>query len=122
MLFSRQGAVILDDQRQIQVVTPVAEDLLGWETDHVMGMACPLIFDCRDTDGGSMCDRCGFADALRGKEITQPLQLEMADAFGGRRRVMMSFWYLPPAGRFVHPRVMAILNDPEPRPEALEAQ
>jgi hypothetical protein len=114
MLAYRQGAIILNDQRQIQVVTPVAEDLLGWETDQVMGMACPLVFDCRDAEGESMCDRCGFEDALSRQEITRPLQLEMADAFGGRRRVILSFWYLPPAGRFLHPRVMAVFNETNP--------
>jgi hypothetical protein len=113
-MLSRQGAVILDTERQIQVVTPVAEDVLGWESSQVIGMACPLVFDCRDAQGQSMCDRCGFADALRRQEITQPQLLEMADAFGERRRVLMSFWYLPPTGNIFYPRVMAVMNDAPP--------
>jgi hypothetical protein len=115
-MLARQGVVILDAQREIQVVTPVAEDLLGWETHQVMGMACSLVFDCRDGQGESMCDRCGLADALRRQEITPPQPLQMADAFGGRRRVMLSFWYLPPAGNIYHPRVMAVLGDASPAP------
>jgi PAS domain-containing protein len=113
-MLGRQGVVILDAQRQIQVVTPVAEDVLGWESRQVMGMGCPLVFDCRDAQGQSMCGQCGFAEALRRQEITQPQPLEMADAFGGRRHVTMSFWFLPPAGNIYHPRVMAVMNDPAP--------
>jgi hypothetical protein len=120
-MLSTQGAVILDAQRQIQVVTPVAEDVLGWESSQVIGMACPLVFDCRDAQGQSMCDRCGFADALLRQEMTQPQPLDVADAFGKRRRVLMSFWYLPPAGNIHHPRVMAVLSKaaplPAPRPD-----
>jgi PAS domain-containing protein len=122
MLVDRQGAIILDAQRQIQVITPVAEDLLGWESHQVVGMECPLVFDCRDSQGRSMCDRCGFADALRRQEITQPQPLEMADAFGGRRRVTMNFWYLPPAGNIYHPRVMAVLSEAPRTPNGDETQ
>jgi hypothetical protein len=111
MLAYRQGAIILDAERQIQTVTPVAENLLGWQSRQVMGMECQLVFNCRDARGNSMCDRCGFADALGRQEITQPQLLEMSDAFGGRRRVMMNFWYLPPAGNIYQPRVMAVLRE-----------
>jgi hypothetical protein len=111
MLSDRKGAIILDAQRRIQLVTPVAENLLGWENDQVADMACPLIFDCRDAQGELMCERCSFADALQRQEISKPKPLFMADAFGGRRRVMMSFWYLPPAGYIYHPRVLALLNE-----------
>jgi hypothetical protein len=114
MLSFRKGAIILDAQRKIQVVTPIAQDMLGWENDQVMGTACPLVFDCRDAQGQSMCDRCGFADALQWQEITKPQPLQMADRFGGRQQVVLSFWYLPPAGNIFHPRVMAVLNEAPP--------
>lgn len=111
---ARRGAVILGEERQIHLITPVAADMLGWRTERVKGLACPLVFDCRDGHDRPMCDRCGFAEALLRQEITHPRLLHIADAFGGRRRVALSFWYLPPTGNIFHPRVMAILEPAPP--------
>ncbi len=117
----QQGAVILDTQRRILVVTPVAEDLLGWRNDQVNGMGCALVLDCQDAAGQSMCGECGFEAALERQEITPPKSVQVADPFGGRHELEMSFWYLPPAGSIGHPRLLAVMGAPAAPLEIQEA-
>jgi hypothetical protein len=117
----QQGAVILDTQRRILVLTPVAEDILGWRNDQVMGMGCSLVFNCQDAAGHPMCGECGFEKALEGQEITPSTPVQIADPFGGRQGVKMSFWYLPPAGSIAHPRLLAVLDAPAAPLEIEEA-
>jgi hypothetical protein len=107
---SSQGVCILDADRRIELLTSGAEDLLGWRTCQVAGLACSLVLDCRDARGESLCDRCPSADALEQGEVTAETTMEMVDPAGERRSMRTSFWYLPPAGTVYHPRIMAVLH------------
>lgn len=108
---TRPGVIIVDAVRQIRVVTPAAEELLGWQSEKVVGAPCTSVFDCRDVAGASLCTRCGLGAALERQEVIPPEPVDVADGAGRRRYVTISFWYLPPEGRIYEPRVMAILHD-----------
>ncbi len=117
----RQGAVILDIHRRILVLTPMAEDILGWRNDQAAGMSCSLLFNCQDAAGRPMCGACGFDAALANQEITPPASVQIADPFGGRREMNLSFWYLPPTGSIGHPRLLAVVDPPATPVTILEA-
>jgi|SRR5579871_1396866 len=106
----RPAVFIMDLDRRIQLVTPAAEDLLGWSDDQVRGMECMLLFDCRDSEGASLCDRCRFREAIDQQGVTQSMSACMADRFGDRHEVSMSFWLLPPAGRIRDSRLMGVVR------------
>lgn len=108
------GVVIMDADRRIVFVTSVAEDLLGWRDEVVRGLACSVVFDCRDTSGASMCDRCGLSTALEQHEITPSLAMRVADPSGGRVSTSTQFWYLPPMGNAVALRLMAVIKSVPP--------
>jgi len=110
---AKQGVVILDELERIVVVSPVAERLLGWHSEDVVGAPCASVFDCRDADGASLCGRCGLLGIFERQEVSAPVFMRMADAHGGRQEVSTSFWYLPPAGRINEPRAMAVLRSAE---------
>jgi hypothetical protein len=110
--------IIMDEDRKIRLLTHVAEDLLGWRDEQVHGLACGIVFDCRDEQDRSLCERCGLAAALEQHEISSPVSMRMADPFGGRREATSTFWYLPPAGRFLGPRVMAVVHCLPPQDRA----
>ncbi len=107
---TRTGVLILDDDRRLVVVSPVAEDLLGWRARQVTGMDCRLVLDCRDSEGASLCANCGADRALTQREMTPTRHIQMADATGGYRAMNMTFWYLPPSGFIYQPRVMAVFD------------
>jgi len=122
---SGQGVIILDADRIIQVLTSGAEDLLGWRADHVVGLSCSVVLDCRDAEGHSLCSRCPSVSALARQEMTEPALMEMADPSGERRRMSTSFWYLPPAGYIYQPRIMAVMqaatDAPLPRDRSMQS-
>jgi PAS domain-containing protein len=105
-----QGVVILDELRRIRVVSPVAENMLGWRSDNVRGLACGIVFDCRDTDGQSMCVRCGLTQVFESQEVVPPAIFRMAEPGGGRQEIATTFCYLPPAGSIHEPRAMAVVR------------
>ena len=106
------GVIILDAARRVLVVSPGAEDLLGWRETQVEGIDCRLVLDCRDEDGASLCDNCGAARAFANQEMTPYRPMQMADATGGHCTLDASFWFLPPTGFIYQPRVMAVFNAP----------
>jgi PAS domain-containing protein len=106
----RQGVVIMDADGEIRLLTPVAEDLLGWRPEQATGLSCAMVFDCRDSYGRSLCAQCGLQRALEQKSMTPSVSARMADPFGQRREMSLNFWYLPPCGRFYQPRLMAIIS------------
>jgi len=106
----RQGVVIFDRDRHILVVTPVAEEMLGWSSDEVTGAHCHSIFDCRAADGSSMCEECGLADIFERRAIIESMELRMRSAMGARETLRASFWHLPPSGRITEPRAMVVLH------------
>ena len=106
----RAGVIIVDASRRISVITPAAEELLGWGSE-VGGQACSSVLDCHDPEGGSLCGQCGIGASFKRQELIPAEIVDVALAAGGRRRVRMSFWYLPPEGHIYEPRVMAILHD-----------
>jgi PAS domain-containing protein len=106
----RTGVIIMDADRRIRLLTHVAEDLLGWRDEQVSGLACSLVFDCRDEHDRSLCEGCGLALALEQHEISSPASMRMADPFGARRDTSTTFWYLPPAGPYREPRAMAVVS------------
>lgn len=106
----RTGVIIMDVDRRIRLLTHVAEDLLGWRDEQVNGLACSLVFDCRDEHDRSLCERCGLALALERREISPPASMRMADPFGVRRETQTTFWYLPPTGPYREPRAMAVVS------------
>jgi PAS domain-containing protein len=105
-----QGVIILDAGGRIRVVSPGAEDLLGWRAADVTGFACSLILDCRDAEGKSLCASCGGRQALERHEVTPSVVMAMADSGGGRQQMRTSFWYLPPSGVIWEERVMAVFH------------
>ncbi len=107
---NRQGVVIFDRDRRILVVTPVAEQMLGWVSEEVVGAHCGSVFDCRTADGASMCDECGLGDIFERRAIIESMELRMRSAMGARETVRASFWHLPPSGRIAEPRAMAVLH------------
>src|SRR6266508_2583663 len=106
----RQGVVIFDRDRRILVVTPVAEEMLGWASEEVAGAHCRSVFDCRTEDGASMCDECGLGDIFERRAIIESMELRIRSAMGARETVRASFWHLPPSGRIAEPRAMVILR------------
>jgi PAS domain-containing protein len=114
----RQGVFIVDSERKIRVMTPVAEEILGWSTDQVIGRPCPTVFNCQDAEGNSLCDHCGFADTLHSHEISARRPVRMTDPSGARHDVMLSFWYLPPAGNLFYPRLLGVVECVEPASDA----
>jgi PAS domain-containing protein len=107
---NKQGILIMDADRRIRVVSPGAEDLLGWRAADVTGLACSLVLDCRDAEGNSLCSLCGGRQALEQHEVTPLVVAAMADPAGGRRPMTTSFWYLPPSGSIWEERVMAVFS------------
>jgi PAS domain-containing protein len=107
---NRQGIVIFDRDRRILVVTPVAEQMLGWASEEVAGAHCGSVFDCRTADGTSMCEECGLADIFDRRAIIESMDLHMRTAMGGREALRASFWHLPPSGRITEPRAMVVLR------------
>jgi PAS domain-containing protein len=107
------GVIILNQDREIRLFSPAAEDLLGWRADQVTGLQCSVVLDCRDAQGEPMCERCGLAETLARQEMTSPVRMRMADPFSDHREVSATFWYLPPAGSFFEPRAMAVLRSTE---------
>jgi PAS domain-containing protein len=106
----RQGVVIFDRDRRILVVTPVAEQILGWASEEVAGAHCASVFDCRTADGASMCEECGLGDIFERRAIVESMDLHMRTAMGGREARRASFWHLPPSGRIAEPRAMVVLR------------
>jgi PAS domain-containing protein len=112
-----QGVVILDVDRNICVVSPTGERVLGWHSPDVAGKPCVSVFDCRDDEGRSHCNQCGLAEALARQEIIPSTRMLMADPSGQRRAIRASFWYLPPAGRIPEPRTMLVVR-PDDSPDS----
>lgn len=106
----KQGIVIFDEERTILAVTPVAEQLLGWRADDVVGGSCASVFDCRDEAGLRMCSECALGVVFDRREIIEPIVMRMNTAEGRRQALRTSFWYLPPSGRIQEPRAMAVLR------------
>ncbi len=106
----RPGAVILDMDGRITVLSPVAEQLLGWRSQNVTGRLCSEVLQCQDEDGHSLCGHCGFSVALVQRELVPETPMHIADSTGNRRAMSTTFWYLPPAGRTYEPRVMVVMN------------
>ncbi len=106
----KQGVVIFDDERCILAVTPVAEELLGWRAEDVVGDSCTSVFDCRDDHGMRMCDDCALGVVFDRRAIVEPIVMRMNTADGRRQALGASFWYLPPSGRIREPRAMAVLR------------
>ena len=106
----RQGVVIFDRDRHILVVTPVAEEMLGWASEEIAGAHCRSVFDCRAADGSSMCEECGLGDIFERRAIIESMELRIRPAMGARETVWASFWHLPPSGRIAEPRAMVILR------------
>jgi len=107
---TRQGIVIFDRDRRILVVTPVAEQMLGWASEEVAGAHCGSVFDCRTADGASICDECALADIFERRAIIESMDLRMRSAMGTREALHASFWHLPPSGRITEPRAMVVLR------------
>jgi len=107
---NRQGVVIFDRDRRILVVTPVAEQMLGWSSEEVVGAHCGSVFDCRTADGASMCDECGLGDIFERRAIIESMDMRIRSAMGTREAVRASFWHLPPSGRILEPRAMVVLR------------
>src|SRR3954451_16604949 len=107
---AKSGVIILDSDRRIVVVTPVAEDLLGWRSSQVEGMDCRLVLDCRDADGVPLCEHCGAACALESQEMTRPRLIQVSEATGGQVSLDTTYWFLPPSGSIWEPRVMAVFS------------
>ena len=106
----RTGVVIFDRDRRILTVTPVAEEMLGWSSDEVVGAHCHSVFDCQGSDGASMCEQCGLGDIFERHAIIESMELHVRSAFGPRETIQASFWHLPPAGRIIEPRAMVVLR------------
>lgn len=106
----KQGVVIFDEERRILAVTPVAEELLGWRSEDIVGDACTSVFDCRDERGLRMCDACALGVVFDRRAIIEPIAMRMNTADGRREALRVSFWYLPPSGRIQDPRAMAVLR------------
>jgi PAS domain-containing protein len=116
----KQGVVILDADRKIRVLTPIAEELLGWGNQEVAGRPCAAVLQCQDERGQSLCEQCGFVAALARHELLPPTVMWIADPEGSRRPMSTAFWYLPPAGRFWEARVMAVVRPGDVNAGALE--
>jgi PAS domain-containing protein len=106
----RQGVVIFDRDRRILLITPVAEEMLGWNSTEVAGAHCQSVFDCRAADGRSMCDECGLGDIFERRAMIESMDLRMQSAMADRVAVRASFWQLPPSARIPEPRAMAVLR------------
>jgi len=106
----RQGVVIFDRDRRILLVTPVAEEMLGWSSTEVAGAHCQSVFDCRGPDGQAMCDQCGLDDIFAHHAVIESMDLRMQSAMADRVAVRASFWHLPPSPRIPEPRAMAVLR------------
>ena len=100
------------------MVSTVAEGIIGWDHHDLVGLPCTSVLRCEDAWGRPRCEQCGFARALEQRELVPPVVMHMADASGARRPIDTSFWYLPPAGRFQLPRVMAVIRSTEFEPAA----
>jgi PAS domain-containing protein len=109
----KQGVIIFDRDRRILVVTPVAQGLLGWRPEDVIGASCASVFNCTDEAGAPMCGACGLGRVFVRREVTEPAAMRMATATGRREPLRVSFWYLPPSGRIQEPRAMAVFR-PDP--------
>jgi PAS domain-containing protein len=110
MAMLEQGVIIMDTDRRIRVVSPGAEDLLGWRAVDVAGLDCALVLDCRDVEGNSLCDHCSGRRALSEQELTPWAIMSLAERTGGRQTVRASFWPLPPSGAIYEHRVMAVFE------------
>jgi PAS domain-containing protein len=104
----KQGVIIMDTDHRIRVMSPGAEDLLGWRGADVAGLDCALVLDCRDAAGNSLCADCGGRRALSQQEVTPWTVMSMAQRTGERQKMSTSFWPLPPAGAIYEHRVMAV--------------
>jgi PAS domain-containing protein len=109
----KQGIVIFDQERRILAVTPVAQEVLGWRHEDVMGDSCVSVFSCRDAGGAPMCAGCGLGIVFDTQAVTEPVVMRMAMATGRRAPLRVSFWYLPPSGRIREPRAMAVFRPDE---------
>ena len=120
----RQGALIIDEDGYIRVVSPLAEQIIGWDQRELVGYPCASMLRCEDARGRSLCEQCGLSTALGQRALVPPVVMHMADPAGARRPIDTSFWYLPPTGRFQLPRVMAVVRatdeGPPENPQTLE--
>src|SRR5690242_3312562 len=90
------GAIIMDRDRRIRVVSPGAVHLLGWRPSGVEGRTCSEVLGCQSALGEPLCGTCGVHRTLAHHEMAPAQVTRMADALGGRRQVTTVFWYLPP--------------------------
>jgi PAS domain-containing protein len=114
----RQGALIIDEDGYVRVVSPLAEQIIGWDQRDLVGYPCSSVLRCEDARGRSLCEQCGLSTALGQRALVPPVVMHMADPAGARRPIDTSFWYLPPTGRFQLPRVMAVVRATDDGPTA----
>jgi PAS domain-containing protein len=107
---NKQGVVIFDQERRLLAVTPVAQELLGWCPEDVIGASCASVFSCTDETGAPMCSACGLGMVFDRRAVTEPVMMRMATPAGRREPLHVSFWYLPPSGRIQAPRAMAVFR------------
>lgn len=69
-----EPVLLLDERLIVRDVNPAAEGLLGRPREHLLGLPCGLVTDCRDCGGGSMSGaRCLGRAALQGE--AHPLEV-----------------------------------------------
>src|SRR5689334_20867265 len=89
------GAIIMDRDRRIRVVSPGAEHLLGWRSSDVAGRTCSEILGCQGAMGESLCGTCGVHRTLAHHEMAPAQVTRMADSLGDRHEMTTVFCICP---------------------------
>ena len=105
-----QGAVMFDASHRIDYLSPATEKFLGWRTDDVVGAHCRSIFDCRETLGNSLCERCGLKAALERGEDVPGMLARVKDCHGQWHAVNTNFLYLNLGPYGLEPRVIGVFR------------